>query len=73
MLYLHINYHTPASNWSLVIAKRTDKLTHCFSLCYVLYNNVALEREADRSLPFNDRVKKEWVYTSIRAGTAQSV
>jgi hypothetical protein len=67
MLYLRTKFHTPASDWSLVIAKRTDKSTQCFLFCYVLYKNVALEREADHSLPFNARVKKEWIYTSIHS------
>jgi len=29
VLYLRTEYHTPASDWPLVIAKRTDRSTQC--------------------------------------------
>jgi len=29
MLYLRTKYQTPASDWPLVIAKRTDRSTQC--------------------------------------------
>ena len=64
VLYLRTEYHTPVSDWPLVIAKRTDRSTQC-CFYFMFYKNVALECEADHTPPFSAKVKKEWIYTSI--------
>lgn len=66
MLYLRTKYHTPASDWPLVITQRTDRSTKCFLFCYALQKSVALKREADHSPPFSTKNEERvYIYTSI--------